>query len=432
MSWFSSSKQSATASSGEPNFWPVSSLQTGYGELSDKDTAWACATNRGFQTETQIWYSVLADGSLLLLQVIWSFIGVWPVPAQTQMTFKLYNPTTKKSIWRSLSATGFTVDAKDGRSCKTNEYEIKHTGSASGSETYTIHAQLDKTTTLSLNLVRPADAPGFKLGKGEEGGYSRFGKNMGDDGFVIHRFHPHVQSSGQIMIDGKVIDAKGEAMFVAAIQGLRPDAVASRWNFAFFTTTQASEDEKLGSVRAIQMEFETPDNYGAKGPKSGRVKSNIGCIYSSKIGQPLVVCSQTGPDDAATVYGVTRPEPVSSGDICRATHTSTAKDPETGYDGPTGLKFEWVGKQIGQPGKQVKASLEVATSMDVGKGGLIEKVNVLNEIPYLVRKALSSITGTKPYIFQFHNEATLNVTTGDEESIPVKGWLFNEATFVSP
>jgi hypothetical protein len=171
------------------------------------------------------------------------------------------------------------------------------------------------------------------------------------------------------------------------------------------------------------MEFETPDNYGAKGPKSGRVKSNIGCIYSSKIGQPLVVCSQTGPDDVATVYGATRSEPVSSGDICRATHTSTAKDPETGYDGPTGLKFEWVGNQIGQPGKQVKASLEVATSMDVGKGGLIEKVhrhhrmspvcdwltnlrwnalqvNVLNEIPYLVRKALSSITGTKPYIFQ--------------------------------
>jgi hypothetical protein len=28
------------------------------------------------------------------------------------------------------------------------------------------------------------------------------------------------------------------------------------------------------------------------------------------------------------------------------------------------------------------------------------QVNVLNEIPYLVRKALSSITGTKPYIFQ--------------------------------
>jgi len=50
------------------------------------------------------------------------FLRVWPVPAQTQMTFKLYNPTTKKTVWRSLSATGFTVDPKDGRSCKTNEY----------------------------------------------------------------------------------------------------------------------------------------------------------------------------------------------------------------------------------------------------------------------------------------------------------------------
>jgi predicted alpha/beta superfamily hydrolase len=70
-------------------------------------------------------------------------------------------------------------------SCLAKQQEIKHTGSASGSETYTIHAQLDKTTTLSLNLVRPADAPGFKLGKGEAGGYSSFGKNMGDDGFVV-------------------------------------------------------------------------------------------------------------------------------------------------------------------------------------------------------------------------------------------------------
>lgn len=127
------------------------------------------------------------------------------------------------------------------------------------------------------------------------------------------------------------------------------------------------------------MEFETPDNYGAKGPKSGRVKSNIGCIYSSKLGQPLVVCSQTGPDEAAAIYGASKPAPVQSGDVCRATHTSTAKDAETGYEGPTGLRFEWVGKQIGQPEKQVKASLEVQTSIDEGKGGLIEKVSRAKE-----------------------------------------------------
>jgi hypothetical protein len=100
------------------------------------------------------------------------------------MTFKLYNPTTKKSIWRSLSASALQVDPKDGRSCKTNEFEIKHTGTAATTETYTIHAQLDKTTTLSLTMVRPEGSKGFKLGQGPKGGYSRFGKN-GDDGFVI-------------------------------------------------------------------------------------------------------------------------------------------------------------------------------------------------------------------------------------------------------
>jgi hypothetical protein len=33
--------------------------------------------------------------------------------------------------------------------------------------------------------------------------------------------------------------------------------IASRWNFAFFTTGGGSEESKLGAVRAIQMEFET-------------------------------------------------------------------------------------------------------------------------------------------------------------------------------
>ena len=31
---------------------------------------------------------------------------------------------------------------------------------------------------------------------------------------------------------------------------------------------------------------------------------------------------------------------------------------------------------------------------------MIEKVDVLAEIPYVVRKALSAVTGTKPYIYQ--------------------------------
>jgi hypothetical protein len=31
---------------------------------------------------------------------------------------------------------------------------------------------------------------------------------------------------------------------------------------------------------------------------------------------------------------------------------------------------------------------------------LIEKVDVLAEIPYVIRKGLAAVTGTKPYIYQ--------------------------------
>lgn len=59
-------------------------------------------------------------------------------------------------------------------------------------------------------------------------------------------------------------------MFVDAIQGgMRPNLVspilpvgtnqqiASNWNFAFFTSGGGEPESELGSVRAIQMEFET-------------------------------------------------------------------------------------------------------------------------------------------------------------------------------
>jgi hypothetical protein len=46
---------------------------------------------------------------------------IFLVPAQTQLTFKLYNPHTKKVVWRSLNASGFKPSA-DGRGGKANEF----------------------------------------------------------------------------------------------------------------------------------------------------------------------------------------------------------------------------------------------------------------------------------------------------------------------
>ena len=106
------------------------------------------------------------------------------------------------------------------------------------------------------------------------------------------------------------------------------------------------------------------------------------------------------------------------------------KDKDTGYLAPTGVSFEWEGDRIdGKGGASAKVTLEKAGA-EIGQGGLIEKVDVLAEIPYVIRKGLAAVTGTKPYVYQYLNPATLEVKL-DDGPVEVKGWLFSEASFVS-
>ncbi|ODO09873.1 hypothetical protein I350_02095 [Cryptococcus amylolentus CBS 6273] len=420
MSWFSSKPDAAAAVN---NFWPATSSQTGFGELTSDDTAWLNTNDAGFQTETQTWYTVLADGSVVMVQIIWSYLGVFLIPATTQITFKHYNPATKKSIWKSVNASKSKFDRQN---CKADEFEIKHTGTPATDETYSITAHLEKDVQISVQFTKPSSAPGFKLGSGPEGGVSTFGKDkLKRDGYVVHRFHPLVKSSGTLVLSGAIVDMAGEGMFVHAIQGMRPNLVASTWNFAFFTTAPGQEDEKLGAVRAIQMEFETTEDYGPKGPKSGQTKVNIGCVYSSKTDPvPFLITGQTHTPAGVEDY------PAPSSDVSTASHLNAVVDGETGYSAPGGLEFNWAGDSRDGTGRaSARAVIEKAGKV-VGEGGLIEKVDVLHEIPYVIRKGLAAATGTKPFIYQYHNPTTLEVTRG-EETVSVKGWIFNEASFVN-
>ncbi|OXH41948.1 survival factor 1 [Cryptococcus neoformans] len=424
MSWFGSNKSSSNSHAGATNFWPATSYNTGFGELTESDTAWLNASNQGFQTETNVWYSVLEDGSLLMVQIIWSYLGIFLIPATTQMTFKHYNPTTKKAVWKSVHASNAKFDKQ---SCKSDLFEIRHSGSPAEGETYNITASLEKDVQITVEYTKPADAPGFKLGSGPDGGISTFGKDKAKrEGYVVHRFHPFIHSSGTVIINGQAVDAKGEGIFIHAIQGMRPNLIASRWNFCFFSTAPGQDEEKLGSVRAFQMEFETTDDFGPKGAKSGRTKVNIGGIYCSKTAPvPFLITGQTHAPSSDSTY------PVPSQDISSATHLNPVHDSETGYSVPSGIEFKWQGDRRDGQGK-AGATLVIEKAGKVpGEGGLIEKVDVLAEIPYVIKKGLTAMTGTNAYIYQYHNPATLEIKL-DENVIPVKGFVFNEASFISP
>ena len=88
-----------------------------------------------------------------------------------------------------------------------------------------------------------------------------------------------------------------------------------------------------------------------------------------------------------------------SGDVSSAVQTRNVTDKDTGYAAPGHIKFEW-------KGKGGEATVEADQGIVTGENGLIEKVDVLAEIPYVVRKALAAVTGTKPYIYQVSQVTT--------------------------
>ncbi len=185
---------------------------------------------------------------------------------------------------------------------------------------------------------------------------------------MVHRFLAEDGSGGPCHAEGQGNTSRERlhGMMVHAIQGMRPNLVATRWNFADFQ----SED----GTSAIQMEFTTTGEYGS-------VVVNIGslCVDSKLV-------SVTGE----TRWGDDRD---GSEVLSRATHLEPTFDKDTGYNQPRRILFVWnSGEKQGE--------LEVTVGGPDAPQGLLEKVDVLAEIPYVLRKLVNVVAGTKPYIYQ--------------------------------
>ncbi|KAJ7475871.1 oxidative stress survival Svf1-like protein [Mycena latifolia] len=403
-----------------PTFHPVSALAAKevFGQLEPKDTEWLCAG--GFVTETQVFYTMGEDGTFLICQIIHSAVGVW-YPT-IQFTCKVYDPKSKDRTWRSINVTNFTTPPPglDKRSSKADEFSVTYKSAPDSDfpETYTIRANLSNDLQISLEVSRPKLIPGWKIGQGEKGGYSYFGPDpLKPEGYVIHRFWPRYYATGHIIRNGAASSIQGPGMFVHAIQGMRPNLVAASWNFAHFQSPQQ------GGISAIQMEFKTIENYGRKGSTSGGVVVNIGSLV---VGDKLaaVTAETHWPDEERRVDAAMK---------SRAFHLKTHLDAETGYQAPSECVFEWAGPSLlpESPGTYA-AKVQVDVGDNEHPKGLVEKVDVLAEIPRMIKMAVNYVAGTKPYIYQWLNPATLTLTGPEPgHSVEVEGTLYNEATFIS-
>lgn len=200
-----------------------------------------------------------------------------------------------------------------------------------------------------VNITATRTAPGFQVG---EDGKTKFGTDLSNPwGTMRHAFWPRMVCEGTILTKDGPIDFKGRAMFVHALQGMKPHHAAARWNFANFQGPDYS---------AVMMEYTTPPSYGS-------TVVNVGGIV--KDGEIIVAGSSNS-----------------------STHTKAKSDVENDWPEPEEIKFEWSGKS--KDGSNVSAILEGPL------GGRLDRIDVMAEVPGFVKTIVASAVGTKPYIYQ--------------------------------
>jgi hypothetical protein len=157
---------------------------------------------------------------------------------------------------------------------------------------------------------------------------------------------------------------------------------AARWNFANFQSPTYS---------AVIMEFTTPSSYGSTTVRVSGIATD---------GKILFANTHAG----------------------HVKHTETKADSENDWPEPSAVSYKWEGKT--EDGKEVSALLEDSL------GPRLDRIDIMGEIPAIVKSFVATAAGTKPYIYQFGPKMTMEIKVGDETK-KEEGTLFAEATFIS-
>ncbi|CAK9438749.1 uncharacterized protein LODBEIA_P29730 [Lodderomyces beijingensis] len=190
-------------------------------------------------------------------------------------------------------------------------------------------------------------------------------------GKMRHSFWPRCTVEGAIINNdvGKVelTSQSSKGMVVMALQGMKPHHAASSWNFLNYQGDEYS---------AVVMEFTTPKSYA-------KTRVNIGILVK---GDEIVEASI----DNEVIH-----EDPRTNDIWPVPQKITFKFPHGGA---------------------LTAQLE----------HLVERVDVMAEIPQFVKNLVSNISGAKPYIYQYAEDFELQYKGNVE-----KGPGYCEVTFIS-
>lgn len=164
--------------------------------------------------------------------------------------------------------------------------------------------------------------------------------------------------------DFSILLTNSPIVYIDAVQGLQPNKAASRWNFLCFQSEHHS---------VLCMEFTTTSEHGNK----------------------TMTIWSTSEDGKLKTIG-------SSLDKHKVKFNKTHKDKENGWDYPTSIQF---------PADFHEDHLR-----------LINRYDVLGELPGVVKSVAQNIAHIKPYIYQYCQESTYKNE---------KGVSIVESTFIS-
>ncbi|CAO3625068.1 unnamed protein product [Mucor hiemalis] len=293
-------------------------------------------------------------------------------------TCRFYEPTLKINKFKNFNmASEFTL-SKDRRSVKTEFCNVTLDPSMSKFKVSITHPEL----IMDVDFERIDK--GFKVGEGKT--YLGGKDQKSAAGIVSHKFWPRCAAKGTVIIEKQLHELEAHGMFIHAIQGMQPQLCASKWNFIDFQ----AEDAALSI-----MQFTTTKQYGG-------IEVNQGSIVL----KDKLVCVSV--ENNVQLFDL-------------------KKDEKTGYEIPQRVKLTWKGKTIkDKSDEEVK---DVSVEMVFELKNLIDKIDILAEIPWFLKKIVQTFV-VKPYVYQWLDDATAEITIGDEKfSCP--GKCYQELVFVS-
>ncbi|ORX78799.1 oxidative stress survival, Svf1-like protein [Basidiobolus meristosporus CBS 931.73] len=216
---------------------------------------------------------------------------------------------------------------------------------------------------------------GFQIGEGKT-----FFREITATNFICHQSFPKGLVEGTVTIDGQTRQISGQGYYIHAVLGMKPHEVATKCNLI----TLQSGDNALSLLH-----FDTPNCF-----------DNIPVTQSSLILNNKLV--------AVTVQNTAR-------------YVTTKTDPENGYEVPTEVHYTMDGDTVDGKPFHCEATIKLSN--------LLTKVDVLSELPYILRKIIQYLF-TKPYVYQYYDDAEVVATIGDEK-VTFDGRAFFECSFLN-